>query len=394
MSPKKVCIVGSGNWGMVIAKIIGNNVQNTKDFETSVSMYVFEEMVEGRKLTEIINTDHENTKYLPGHKVPANVVAIPDVIEAASDADVLVFVLPHQFMKNICKTLKGKVKESAVGITLIKGLDITEAGLDLISNMIRRELSIPCAVLMGANIASEVARENYCEATIGCKDKDIGNTFKDLMQTPYFRIVVVEDEATVELCGALKDVMEIAAGIADALDMIANTKAAVVRLGIFEYQLLLLKLVIPNIVNIVAVGAGFTEGLGFGDNTKAAVIRLGLMEMVKFIEEFFGQSKIETFLESCGIADLVTTCYSGRNRRCAEAYVRQYPKKSLKEIEIEMLDGQSLQGPITAAEVNHMLRKNNLENRFPIFTAVHYICVGDLSPTRFIDCLRDHPEHM
>lgn len=105
---------------MVIAKIVGNNVLRNKDFDDKVTMYVYEEMVNGRKLTEIINTDHENTKYLPGHKIQPNVVAISDVVQAASDADLLIFVLPHQFMKNICRELKGKVKETAVGITLIK----------------------------------------------------------------------------------------------------------------------------------------------------------------------------------------------------------------------------------------------------------------------------------
>ncbi|XP_034943155.1 glycerol-3-phosphate dehydrogenase [NAD(+)], cytoplasmic [Chelonus insularis] len=346
---QRVCIIGSGNWGSAIAKIIGANAKQLDNFDDRVTMYVYEEIINGRKLTEIINEEHENVKYLPGHKIPENVIAVPDVVEAASDADILVFVVPHQFIKRICSTLLGKIKPTACGLSLIKGFDKKEGGgIELISHIIAKELSIPMAVLMGANLASEVADEMFCETTIGCKDNAMGAILRDMIQTPFFRVVVVDDVDSVECCGALK--------------------------------------------NIVACGAGFVDGIGLGDNTKAAVIRLGLMEMIKFVDVFYPGGKLSTFFESCGVADLITTCYGGRNRKVSEAFVKT--GKSIAELEQEMLNGQKLQGPFTAEEVNYMLKAKNMEARFPLFTAIHRICIGDLRPVDLIDCIRNHPEHM
>ncbi|XP_076059726.1 glycerol-3-phosphate dehydrogenase 1 [Oratosquilla oratoria] len=348
-SPKKICIIGSGNWGSAISKIIGRNVVKFDGFDNKVNMFVYEEVIDGRKLTEIINTEHENVKYLKGHKLPENVVAVPDVMDAAQDADILVFVLPHQFIKRICSPLAGKLKKDAVGISLIKGFDIVEGGgIELISHVIQELLSIPVSVLMGANLAQEVADEKFCETTVGCKDVEMGRLYRDLIQTDYFRVVVVEDSEAVEVCGALK--------------------------------------------NIVACGAGFVDGLGYGDNTKAAVIRLGLMEIIKFCEVFYPGSKLGTFFESCGVADLITTCYGGRNRRVSEAFITS--GKTIEELEREMLNGQKLQGPQTAAEVNYMLKQKKMEERFPLFTAIDQICKGAIPPPKMIECIRNHPEHI
>uniref|UniRef100_A0A0L8GXN2 Glycerol-3-phosphate dehydrogenase [NAD(+)] n=1 Tax=Octopus bimaculoides TaxID=37653 RepID=A0A0L8GXN2_OCTBM len=331
---KKICIVGSGNWGSAIAKIVGETCKQKSDkFHPAVNMYVYEEMIGGKKLTEIINTQHENVKYLPGYKLPTNVVAVPDVKEAAAAADILIFVIPHQFVRGICTALKGNIKNNAIAVSLIK--------------VVSSVLNIPCAVLMGANIANEVAEENYCESTIGCTDPEMSLVLKDCFQTEYFRIVCVSDCETVEICGALK--------------------------------------------NIVAVGAGIADGLGYGDNTKAAVIRLGLMEMIQFAKVFYEGSMMSTFLESCGVADLITTCYGGRNRRVAEAFAKT--GKSIEQLEQEMLNGQKLQGPPTAAEVNIMLKSRNMEDRFPLFTTIHRMCLGEVPVDKFISCLKNHPEH-
>lgn len=349
MPGKKVCIIGSGNWGSSIAKIIGQNVKASNRFDPKVNMWVYEEMINGRPLTEIINTEHENVKYLPGHKLPRNVVAVPDITEAVKGAKILVFVIPHQFIAKACDQMKPHITEGAIGISLIKGIHEGPSELKLISDIIREKLEIDVSVLMGANIASEVADEKFCETTIGAKNGGNGIIFKELLQTPNFRITIVTESDTVELCGALK--------------------------------------------NIVAVGAGFCDGLGFGDNTKAAVIRLGLMEMVAFAK-LFCENKVSssTFLESCGVADLITTCYGGRNRKVAEAFVRT--SKSIAELEEEMLNGQKLQGPQTSAEVYKMLQKEDMVNKFPLFAAVYQICFEGKKVKEFITCLQNHPEHM
>uniref|UniRef100_A0A8C7II44 Glycerol-3-phosphate dehydrogenase [NAD(+)] n=1 Tax=Oncorhynchus kisutch TaxID=8019 RepID=A0A8C7II44_ONCKI len=321
MPAKKVCIVGSGNWGSAIAKIVGHNAKRSNRFDPIVNMWVFEEMVEGKKLTEIINTEHENVKYLPGHKLPKNVVAVPDITEAVKGASILIFVIPHQFIGRLCDQMKPHIAQGTIGISLIKGIDEGPEGLKLISDIIREKLEIEVSVLMGANIANEVADEKFCETTIGAKNEANGHIFKELLQTPNFRITVVQESDTVELCGALK--------------------------------------------NIVAVGAGFCDGLGFGDNTKSA---------------------------SCGVADLITTCYGGRNRKVAEAFAKT--SKSIEELEAEMLNGQKLQGPQTSAEVFKILKKRDMISKFPLFASVYQICFEGKAVQEFITCLQNHPEHM
>ncbi|KHJ86064.1 putative glycerol-3-phosphate dehydrogenase [NAD(P)+ ], partial [Oesophagostomum dentatum] len=285
--------------GSAIARIVGANTKNFPDeFEPTVRMWVYEEMVDGEKLSDIINTRHENVKYLPGKLIPDNV-----------DANILIFVIPHQFVRNVCRQLAGKLCSDVQAISLIKkkklkrrvsslffiqgiaaipdpaeeGLSAPSAeksgGVKLVSDDIREILNCEVNVLMGANLAHEVANDDFCEATIGCKKKaEHGLLLKKLFNRDNFRINVVEDSHTVELCGALK--------------------------------------------NVVACAAGFTDGLGYGDNTKAAVIRLGLMEITKFVEHYYPGSNLETFFESCGIADLITTCYGGRNRKVCEAFVK------------------------------------------------------------------------
>ena len=167
--------MGSGNWGSAVAKIVGNNVRIQAGFSSEVTMYVYEEIVEGEKLSDVINSRHENIKYLPGIRLPDNVRADPDLLSATREADVLVFVVPHQFVPGICAKLKGTLRAGAVGVSLIKGLDARPGGsLELVSEQIGRALELPMSVLMGANIATEVAQESHCEATLGSRSSEQG----------------------------------------------------------------------------------------------------------------------------------------------------------------------------------------------------------------------------
>lgn len=117
----KVTIVGSGNFGSAVARVLGRNVlQHPERFEPEVCMWVFEEeLADGRKLSEVINAEHENVKYLPGVQLPPNVRAVPDLEEAARDASIVIFVVPHQFVPGCkyCMRKGGWLGEAGGGVS-------------------------------------------------------------------------------------------------------------------------------------------------------------------------------------------------------------------------------------------------------------------------------------
>jgi glycerol-3-phosphate dehydrogenase (NAD+) len=314
----KVALIGSGNWGSAIASIICHNVKKYDLFDPEIRMYVFEELVDGRKLTDIINQQHENVKYLRGIKIGENVVAVPDLVQAVDGADILIFVQPHNFVRRTCETLRGHVKPGAYAISLIKGFGNENGQFVLMSEVITSMLNMECSVLMGANLADGVAKGEFCESTIGCSNVEHGRVLKRLFHTDNFMITVVKDVRTVEICGALK--------------------------------------------NIVACASGFATGMGLGENTNAAVMRLGLKEMIRFCRTFYSDGfQLSTITESCGMADLVTTCNGGRNRRVSLEFAKRRGNGvTMEQLEAELLGGQKLQGPQTAAEVYVLLQEKNL----------------------------------
>jgi hypothetical protein len=176
----KVCVVGSGNWGTTISKVIAENVKENSDiFEEEVQMWVREEEVQipktskhydpgsalctkPQKLSELVNGLHENIKYLPDIELPKNIVANPDLVDAAKNATILIFNLPHQFIAKTCEQLKGKIVPYARGISCVKGVAVSEKGCELFSSTIGETLGIYCGALSGANIATEVCEQVVC----------------------------------------------------------------------------------------------------------------------------------------------------------------------------------------------------------------------------------------
>lgn len=195
-----------------------------------------------------------------------------------------------------------------------------------------------CGALMGANLAKEVARGDFCESTLAC---DFGDGLNEATRLVFaadsFSVQHCKDVAAAEVCGALK--------------------------------------------NVVALGAGFVDGLGLGGNTKAALLRVGLLEIMDFAQQFFKGVEPKTFFESCGVADLIATCYGGRNRKCAEAFaLRAFPNQTSDEctrlwgsIEEELLNGQKLQGTLATQELYQVLQYHKLLDEFPLFSMIHGI---------------------
>ncbi|MGN0515251.1 MAG: NAD(P)H-dependent glycerol-3-phosphate dehydrogenase [Lachnospiraceae bacterium] len=254
----KISVLGAGSWGTALALLLNNNGHDVTIWS------ILPQEIEQLKVA------HENTRCLPGVKIPESITLTADASLATSDKDVLVMAVASPYVRKTAHHLKDYIKDGQIIVNVAKGIE--EETLMTLTAVIEEE--IPCAnvtVLSGPSHAEEVGRGLPTTCVVGAKDRETAEYLQNIFMSEVFRVYTSPDIIGIELGGALKNVIALAAGIAD--------------------------------------------GIGYGDNTKAALITRGMYEIAKLGIAMGG--KLETFTGLTGIGDLIVTCASmhSRNRR-------------------------------------------------------------------------------
>jgi glycerol-3-phosphate dehydrogenase (NAD(P)+) len=256
----KAAVIGDGGWGTALAMVLDRNGHDTT---------VWGPFQDG---IDEIKASAENKTYLPGVNIPASIAWTADHKAAVKDADLVVLVVPSRFYKPVCEAFSPLIPESALVVSATKGLD--EQTHERMSTVAERVLGRPVAVLSGPSHAEEVARRVPCAVAVAAEDHSVAERIQHAFVNDTFRVYTLDDVIGVELGGALK--------------------------------------------NVIAVAAGISDGMGFGDNSKAALMTRGIAEITR-LGAALG-AKPETFMGLSGIGDLMVTCMSrhSRNRGVGE----------------------------------------------------------------------------
>lgn len=314
---KKIALLGAGAWGTVLAKMLAENGHQ-------VNIWSYEETVAGS-----INEERQNNKFLPGVILPSGIKAFSNAAETIQNTEAVINVVIAKGLREVLNQLPESVKELP-WLSATKGLE-PDTGLrisQIILNSKRAEKS-QLAVISGPNLAVEIARQSPASAVIGSESKQTALYFQDLLMRPYFRLYVSADPIGVELGGALK--------------------------------------------NIIAIAAGICDGLAIGDNGKAALIARGLAEIVRLGQALGAEG--DTFFGLSGMGDLVATCASplSRNRWCGEEL-----GKGRKIDDIIASTNSVVEGVRTTKAVADLAKKLYLE--LPITQSVYEIIFSGAEP--------------
>lgn len=255
-----IAVLGAGAWGTTLADLLCR-----KGFP--VHLWAREEEV-----VRSIREKRENTLFLPGAGLCPELMADQDPARVLDQAEMVLVVIPSQFLRASLKDLRGLLPENPVIVCASKGIELdTLEPMSVVVAEALEGMNPRYAVLSGPSFAHEVSRGMPTSVTLGCVDRELGRTLQEVFSTTFFRVYTSDDFRGVELGGAVKNVMAIAAGISD--------------------------------------------GLGFGHDARAALITRGLAEMSRLGLAMGAQAK--TFMGLSGMGDLVLTCTGdlSRNRQ-------------------------------------------------------------------------------
>jgi glycerol-3-phosphate dehydrogenase (NAD(P)+) len=275
MRQVNVTVLGGGSWGTTVAALATPNAPTVlwaRDPEVS------------REVAE----QHTNTKYLGDRRLPTALRATSDLSEALARADVVVFGVPSHSLREVVRETAAHIRPWVPLLSLIKGLEPNSRLRP--TQVIAQELpGHPVGLLAGPNLAREVLDGYAAAAVVATADADVALALQPLFRSRVFRVYRNEDVLGSEMGGVLK--------------------------------------------NIIAIAAGMADGLGVGDNTRAMVITRGLAEITR-LGAAMGADR-QTFYGLTGMGDLMATCMSpfSRNRRVGEALALG---KGLEEINVEM----------------------------------------------------------
>lgn len=254
----KIGIIGAGSWGIALALLLNKN-----GHQVTVWSIVAAEI-------EMLNTEREHKDKLPGVKLPDDICFTTKLEEATSESDLLVLAVPSPYIRSTSTILKPFIKQNQIIVNVAKGIE--EVTFMTLSQIVEEEIpQADVAVLSGPSHAEEVGRGIPTTIVVGAKTKKTAEFIQNTFMSEVFRVYISPDVLGIELGAALK--------------------------------------------NVVALAAGIADGLGYGDNTKAALITRGIAEIARLGTAMGG--KYETFAGLSGIGDLIVTCASkhSRNRK-------------------------------------------------------------------------------
>ncbi len=273
----KISVLGAGTWGLGIAILLHNN-----GHEVTVWSALPDEI-------NMLQTKREH-KNLPGVLLPQTMIFTQDMKEASENADLVVMAVASVFTRQTARRFSPYVKDKQVIVNVAKGIE--EETLALLTQQIEEEIpQADVAVLSGPSHAEEVSRGIPTTCVVGATTRETAEFIQSLFMSPVFRVYTSPDVMGIELGGSLK--------------------------------------------NVVALAAGMADGLGYGDNTKAALITRGMAEISR-LGVAMG-AKTETLYGLSGIGDLIVTCASmhSRNRRAGILIGQGYSmEEAMKEVQM------------------------------------------------------------